>query len=79
MIVHYYGGAAEAAGTAEETVDAVSGESVGQLADRLVDLHPGLARTMPVCSFFLDGSTARRDAVPAGDARVDVLPPFAGG
>ncbi|ALN14526.1 MoaD/ThiS family protein [Acidipropionibacterium acidipropionici] len=79
MIVHYYGGAAEAAGTPEEGVDAVAGESVGELADRLVSLHPGLARTMPVCSFFLDGSAARRDAVPAGDSRVDVLPPFAGG
>lgn len=79
MIVHYYGGAGEAAGTAEETVDAVPGETVGELADRLVTVHPGLARTMPVCSFFVDGASARRGDRLPDDARVDVLPPFAGG
>lgn len=79
MIVHYYGGAGEAAGTAEETIGAVPGETVAELADRLVSLHPGLETAMAVCSFFADGSSVRRDAVLPGDARVDVLPPFAGG
>jgi hypothetical protein len=32
-----------------------------------------------VCSFFIDGASARRDAVLPAGAHLDVLPPFAGG
>lgn len=79
MIVHFYGGAAEAAGTTEETVEAAGGTGLTALAAQLVGLHPGLEETMRVCSFFVDGAQVRGDASLRADARVDVLPPFAGG
>lgn len=79
MIVHYYGGSAEAAGTAEETVDAGESTGLAALTEKLVGLHPGLEATMRVCSFFVDGAQARDDPTLRADARVDVLPPFAGG
>jgi molybdopterin converting factor small subunit len=79
MIVHYYAGAAEAAGLAEETIEESPGEAVQGAADRLVARHPDLAPIIGVCGFFIDGASARRDAVLPAGAHLDVLPPFAGG
>lgn len=79
MIVHYYAGAAEAAGLTEETVDDAPGEAVQGAADRLAARHPGLGPILGVCSFFINGASARGDALLPDGAHLDVLPPFAGG
>lgn len=79
MIVHYYGGSAEAAGTSEETLDAPGVTDITALAEHLTGLHPRLHPVLGVCSYFVDGEQARGDAALRDDARVDVLPPFAGG
>jgi sulfur-carrier protein len=55
----------------------------GTLADVLataVGQAPGLAEVLPRCSVLVDGVVGHDEGaeVPAG-ARVDVLPPFAGG
>ncbi len=79
MQVRFYAGAADAAGTATATLD--TGElSAAQLRDRLGQDNPPLAAVLECCTLLVDGSPVRDpgDRVPAS-ARVDVLPPFAGG
>ncbi len=75
--VRYFAGAAEAAGTEEETID---GASVDAVLDAAETAHPRLAEVLPRCSVLVDGQFATdRDAPLAVSAVVDVLPPFAGG
>ncbi len=75
--VRYFAGAAEAAGTDEETID---GTSVASVLDAAEAAHPGLAEVLPRCSVLVDGQFATdRDAPLAVSAVLDVLPPFAGG
>lgn len=79
MDVTYYAGAADAAGTAHVRLDA--GElSVDQLRRRLGEGNERLAAVLACCSLMVDGSVVHDGSgrVPAS-ARVDVLPPFAGG
>ena len=75
--VRYFAGAAEAAGTDEETID---GASVGSVLDAAEAAHPRLAEVLPRCSVLVDGQFAsdREAPIPVG-AVLDVLPPFAGG
>lgn len=79
MQITYYAGAADAAGTGTSRLDA--GElTAADLLGRLADGNERLAGVLPACSLLVDGHAVSGpdEVIPAG-ARVDVLPPFAGG
>lgn len=76
--LRYFAAAAEAAGRTEETwPEPVS--TVGELKAALI-AHYGdaMSRVLETGSFLVDGVVSRDPSRPVG-ARVDVLPPFAGG
>lgn len=74
--VRYFAAAAEAAGRESESLDAAT---VGELKGMLVERYGALmAKVVASGSFLVDGIASRDDARAIG-ARVDVLPPFAGG
>ena len=74
--VRYFAGAVDAAGTRTETLEATT---VGDLRALLLERYgDAMARVLRTGSFLVDGVVSRDDAKPLG-ARVDVLPPFAGG
>lgn len=77
--VHLFAAARAAAGTGRLEVDA---GSLGEVLARLVEAAPALAEVLPRCSYLLDEVAAKRVdlAIPVRPgARLDVLPPFAGG
>jgi len=77
ILVRYFASAAEAAGRDEELLPAVA--TVGQLRAVLVAQYgDAMARVLASGSFLVDGVVSRDDLRAVG-ARVDVLPPFAGG
>jgi len=80
VVVRYFAAAAEAAGVEEEQLTlAHDAATVGGLRDELVDRYgPAMSRVVANGSFLVDGVVRRDAAAPIG-ARVDVLPPFAGG
>ncbi|MFD4421143.1 MoaD/ThiS family protein [Agromyces sp. NPDC058484] len=80
VTVRYFAAAAEAAGIEEETLSAGdAGSTVGDLRGLLVSRYgAAMARVVANGSFLVDGVVQRDGAAPLG-ARVDVLPPFAGG
>ena len=74
--VRYFAAAAEAAGREEESLDAVT---VGALRELLAEKYgAAMQRVLDSGSFLVDGVVSRDPSVELG-ARVDVLPPFAGG
>ena len=74
--MRYFAAAAEAAGVEEETLVA---DTVGELRAKLSDTYgERMTRVLASGSFLVDGIVSRDDARALG-ARVDVLPPFAGG
>ena len=75
--VHLFAAARAAAGT--DLVKVRPG-TLSEVLDAAVAQVPGLAEVLPRCSYLVDEVAAKPDGVtvPAG-ARVDVLPPFAGG
>jgi molybdopterin synthase sulfur carrier subunit len=76
--VRYFAAAVEAAGREEETIpltDATLGTLRAELLARYGD---PMAKVLRSGSFLLDGVVSRDPAQALG-ARVDVLPPFAGG
>jgi molybdopterin converting factor small subunit len=74
--VRYFAAAAEAAGVEDETLDA---DTVGSLRELLQAKYgTPMVRVLASGSFLVDGVASRDPATPLG-ARVDVLPPFAGG
>lgn len=76
VLVRYFAAAAEAAGVEEETLSA---STVGELRALLTDAYGDpMSRVLASGSFLVDGVVSRDDARELG-ARVDVLPPFAGG
>jgi molybdopterin converting factor small subunit len=79
MNITYYAGAADAAGgpgTQLETSDLTA----AQLTALLGRDNPRLAEVLPRCTFLVDGTPVRDSGeLIAAGARVDVLPPFAGG
>lgn len=78
MDVRFYAGAADAAGRHLEEVPGPL--SVDGLLARLGSDRPALAKVLTRCSILVDGRQVADPAVPLpADARVDVLPPFAGG
>ena len=75
--VRYFAAAADAAGCEEELLPAVS--TVRELKSVLVERYgDAMARVLASGSFLVDGVVSREDSRALG-ARVDVLPPFAGG
>lgn len=81
--VRYFAGAQVAAGLAEEhlTLAAPTGRpTLASLVDELVARHgPDLARVLAAASFIVDEVAAGPDRPLDDGARIDVLPPFAGG
>ncbi len=76
--LRYFAAAAEAAGRADEVWDAPV-STVGELRAALVARYgPPMERVLATGSFLVDGVVSR-DPGRALGARVDVLPPFAGG
>jgi sulfur-carrier protein len=74
--VRYFAAAAEAAGREAEPLEAAT---VGELKALLLERYgEPMSRVLAAGSFLVDGIVSRDDARPIG-ARVDVLPPFAGG
>ena len=74
--VRYFAAAAEAASTRAESLDAAT---VGELKRLLVTRYgEPMERVLASGSFLVDGVVSRDDERALG-ARVDVLPPFAGG
>ena len=78
--LHFFGGAAEAAGGyMRELPSAETPATLGELIDQLSSESPELERILAVSSYLVNERSARLDAELAPGARVDVLPPFAGG
>lgn len=79
MNITYYAGAADAAGMPGTQLDA-SSLTAAELTALLGRDNPGLAEVLPRCTLLVDGTPVRDpgELIGAG-ARVDVLPPFAGG
>ncbi|HEY3406852.1 MAG TPA: MoaD/ThiS family protein [Propionicimonas sp.] len=79
MVITYYAGAADAAGAPRVELDA-SDLTAGQLTELLGRDNARLADVLPRCTLLVDG-TAVRDprTLISARARIDVLPPFAGG
>ena len=76
--VRYFAGAAEAAGTESERVEA---DDLGALLVALGERHGAeLTRVLQRSSVLHEGQYVSDPALPlARDAVIDVLPPFAGG
>ena len=79
MQITYYAGAADAAGTSATSVEA-GDLSAAELLATLAGGDEKLAGVLACCSLLVDGAPVRdaSQRIP-GTARVDVLPPFAGG
>ena len=78
MRVNFYAAAADAAGLRQQEVPGPL--SATELISRLAELRPELAGVLTRCSILVDGRQVSEPAAPLPvDARVDVLPPFAGG
>ena len=76
VLVRYFAAAAEAAGREEESVPATT---AGELRAELTRRYgPAMGRVLERGSLLVDGVVTRDPAVRLS-ARVDVLPPFAGG
>lgn len=78
VVVRYFAAARDAAGLAQETLDA---DTVGACLSVIAATHgPELQRVLTVCSLMVDGNRVRDlDHQLFGDVEIDVLPPFAGG
>lgn len=76
--VRYWAGAAAAAGTDSDVVQAAT---VGEALEEVVRRHPALAPVVEVSTCLLDGVRVDRDRVldEGDDATLEILPPFAGG
>jgi molybdopterin synthase sulfur carrier subunit len=76
VLVRYFAAAEEAAGRAEEPLEAAT---AGQLRALLVERYGApMERVLASGSFLVDG-VVTRDPERGLGSRVDVLPPFSGG
>jgi molybdopterin converting factor small subunit len=77
--VRYFAAIADLAGRDNETLDLPAAATVGDLRAELSRRYGAeMARAVRVAAFLAGDELTRADADPLG-ARVDVLPPFAGG
>ena len=79
VTVRYWAAARAAAGVDAQTLELAAPTTVGAVVDAAVAAHPQLRRVARVATFLLDGRSVGRDATVEDGARVEVLPPFAGG
>lgn len=79
--VRYYASARAAADTEAETLHLPADADLAAALDAMRAQHDAaLARVLTAASFLLDEVAVRRHSAPLHDgARLDVLPPFAGG
>lgn len=78
VMVRYFAAAAEAAGREEESLRFDPGATLGDLRRVLEERYDGMSDVLRAGSFLVD-KVVQRDPAVALTARVDVLPPFAGG
>jgi molybdopterin converting factor small subunit len=79
MRITFFAGAADAAGTTVTELE-TDGMTASELTALLGRDNERLASVLPRCTLLVDGAPVRDPGDPIGaDARVDVLPPFAGG
>jgi sulfur-carrier protein len=79
VTVRYFAAAEEAAACDEEELSLPAGATLGDLKAVLVERYgQAMQLVVEAGSFLVDGVVRRDPARPVG-ARVDVLPPFAGG
>ena len=83
VTIQYWAAAREAAGVAEESVEAVTLAEALDAAVTRRDDNGRLRSVLATCSFLVDGAPAGRhtasDLVLPDAARIEVLPQFAGG
>jgi molybdopterin synthase sulfur carrier subunit len=79
ITIRYFAAAAEAAGCTEEQLTLVDGASLGSLRAELEQRYGDPMRRVLDSGSFLVDNVVRRDPAHPLSARVDVLPPFAGG
>ena len=81
--VRYFAAAVDAAGREKESVELAAQADLGAVKAALIERHgPDMERVLTVAAFLVgSGSDAEltRDLTRHAGARVDVLPPFAGG
>lgn len=79
--LRYFAAAADAADREEESLTLEPGATIEDVRLELGARHGHeMTRVLGLCSFLLDGRVADPSAeISAGGARIDVLPPFAGG
>jgi len=76
VTIRYFAAARAAAGESTATARA---DSIKELVDTVSAGRPELARVLGICSFLLDGERVGLTAPLPEGAKVDALPPFAGG
>ncbi len=77
--VRYFAAIADAVGTSSEHLDLPAAATVADLRAALLAAHgTDLDRMLKVCAYLIGEELTRDDNAHVG-ARVDVLPPFAGG
>ncbi|MFF0143935.1 MoaD/ThiS family protein [Amycolatopsis sulphurea] len=81
VVVRYFAAARGAAGLDEEKIELPTGATVAGAIEIVRALHPGpLARVLDAASFLVNEIAVRDRSRTLGDgARLDILPPFAGG
>lgn len=79
VTVRWFAGAAEAAGSPETTVSVAEGTSAATLLASLTAGNERLSKVVAVSSLLADGAALTDRDLPLRAARLDVLPPFAGG
>lgn len=79
--IHYFAAAAEAAGRTEERLDVAEGTTLAALREQLAGRGLAMAKVIGVSSYLVGALSTPPDSLTplAEGARVDVLPPFAGG
>ncbi|GAB3634312.1 MoaD/ThiS family protein [Microbacterium sp. AGC85] len=79
VTVRYFAAASEAAGREQEDLDLGGATTLGGLREVLERTYgEPMSRVLRSGSFLVDG-VVRRDPAHAIGAKVDILPPFAGG
>jgi molybdopterin converting factor small subunit len=76
VTVRYWAAARAAAGVETEQR---SGQTIGDVLEDAVSVHPRLAPVVAASTFLLDGRAADRSTTLRPGVTIEVLPPFAGG
>ena len=78
--IRYFASVAEAAGIPSEQVAVPEGITAGQLRSHLAENMPGeFSRLIGISALLVNGVSADDITILPEKAKVDVLPPFAGG